>query len=366
MELYEIRNGLEKAHLQITEFETSLKIADKQREVLRLTDVSMQEDFWNDPQKAKKTLDEMNAMKKIVDQYEDLKHSLENLWETYELVKEEDDSDLKELLDEDYLSFSQAYEAFEKETLLAGSYDRLNAILEIHPGAGGTESQDWANMLFRMYTRYAEKKGYQVEVLDYLDGEEAGIKSVTILVKGYNAYGHLKAERGVHRLVRISPFDANKRRHTSFASVDVMPEFNEDIDIEIRSEDLRIDTYRASGAGGQHINKTDSAVRLTHLPTGIVVSCQSQRSQIQNREQAMIMLKSKLYSEALRQQQEKLDEIRGEQKEIAWGSQIRSYVFHPYALVKDVRSGYETGNPQAVMDGDLDALIYAYLKSTVN
>jgi len=366
MELYEIRNGLEKAHLQIEEFEQSLKIADKTREVLRLTDISMQDDFWNDPQQAKKTLDEMNAMKKIVDAYEDLKKQLQNLEETMALVKLEEDPDLMELLEEDYTAFSEAYDQFEKETLLSGPYDRLNAILEIHPGAGGTESQDWANMLFRMYTRYAEKKGYQVEVLDYLDGEEAGIKSVTILVKGYNAYGHLKAERGVHRLVRISPFDANKRRHTSFASVDVMPEFDGDVAVDVKTEDLRIDTYRSSGAGGQHINKTDSAVRITHLPTGIVVSCQSQRSQIQNREQAMIMLKSKLYQKALEEQEEKLREIRGEQKEIAWGSQIRSYVFHPYSLVKDLRSGYETGNTQTVMDGDLDGFIYAYLKFAVN
>lgn len=366
MELYEIRNGLEKAHLQIDEFEKSLKIAEKKREVLRLTDISMQEDFWNDPQKAKKTLDEMNAMKKIVDAYQSLKAELGDLEETYALLKEEEDPDLKELLDEAYETFIQDYDAFEKETLLSGPYDSLNTIVEIHPGAGGTESQDWANMLFRMYLRYAEKKGYQVEVLDYLDGEEAGIKSVTFLVKGYNAYGHFKVERGVHRLVRISPFDANKRRHTSFASVDVMPEFNDDVQIEIKTEDLRIDTYRSSGAGGQHINKTDSAVRITHIPTGIVVSCQSQRSQIQNREQALNMLKSKLYTKALEKQQEKLDEIRGEQKEIAWGSQIRSYVFHPYAMVKDLRSGYESSNPQAVMDGNLDDFIYAYLKYAVN
>ena len=366
MELYEIRNGLEEAHLQIDEFEQSLRIADKTREVLRLTDISMQDDFWNDPQQARKTLDEMNAMKKIVDAFEDLKKQLINLDETMTLLKLEEDPDLLMLLEEDYVTFREAYEQFEKETLLSGPYDRLNAILEIHPGAGGTESQDWANMLFRMYTRYAEKKGYQVEVLDYLDGEEAGIKSVTMLVKGYNAYGHLKAERGVHRLVRISPFDANKRRHTSFASVDVMPEFDGEVEVEVKTEDLRIDTYRSSGAGGQHINKTDSAVRITHLPTGIVVSCQSQRSQIQNREQAMIMLKSKLYQRALEEQEEKLREIRGEQKEIAWGSQIRSYVFHPYALVKDLRSGYETGNTQTIMDGDLDGFIYAYLKFAVN
>lgn len=366
MELYEIRNGLEKAHLQINQFNTSLKIPEKIRETLRLQDISLQDDFWNDPQQAKKVLDEMNAMKKIVDQYHDLCLQLENLQETYDLVKEESDDDLMMLLEEDYTSFLESYDQFEKETLLSGPYDRLNAIVEIHPGAGGTESQDWANMLFRMYTRYGEKKGFGIEVLDYLDGEEAGIKSVTILFKGYNAYGHLKAERGVHRLVRISPFDAAKRRHTSFASVDVMPEFDGDVEVDLKMEDVRIDTYRASGAGGQHINKTDSAVRLTHIPTGIVVSCQSQRSQIQNREQAFVMLKSKLYQKALEEQEEKLREIRGEQREIAWGSQIRSYVFHPYSMVKDLRTNYETGNTQAVMDGDLENFIYAYLRSQVN
>ena len=366
MELYEIRNGLEKAHLQITEFNTSLKIPEKIRETLRLQDISLQDDFWNDPQNARKVLDEMNAMKKIVDQYHDLKKQLENLQETFELVKEEADEDLMILLEEDYATFMEDYDRFEKETLLSGPYDRLNAIVEIHPGAGGTESQDWANMLFRMYTRYGEKKGYTLEVLDYLDGEEAGIKSVTILFKGYNAYGHLKAERGVHRLVRISPFDAAKRRHTSFASVDVMPEFDGDVEVDLKVEDVRIDTYRASGAGGQHINKTDSAVRLTHIPTGIVVSCQSQRSQIQNREQAFIMLKSKLYQKALEEQEEKLKEIRGEQRDIAWGSQIRSYVFHPYSMVKDLRTSHETGNTQAVMDGDIESFIYSYLKMQAN
>lgn len=366
MELYEIRNGLEKAQAAIVEFNTSLKIPEKIRESLRLQDMSLQDDFWNDPQSARKVLDEMNALKKIVDEYHSLKSQIENLQETYDLVKEEGDEDLMMLLEEEYILFEENYDRFEKETLLSGPYDRLNAIVEIHPGAGGTESQDWANMLFRMYTRYGEKKGYSIEVLDYLDGEEAGIKSVTILFKGYNAYGHLKAERGVHRLVRISPFDAAKRRHTSFASVDVMPEFDGDVEVELKMEDVRVDTYRASGAGGQHINKTDSAVRLTHIPTGIVVSCQSQRSQIQNREQALIMLKSKLYQKALEEQEEKLKEIRGEQRDIAWGSQIRSYVFHPYSMVKDLRTSYETGNTQAVMDGDIENFIYAYLKTLVN
>ena len=254
------------------------------------------------------------------------------------------------------------YDQFEKETLLSGPYDRLNAIVEIHPGAGGTESQDWANMLFRMYSRYGEKKGYSLEVLDYLDGEEAGIKSVTILFKGYNAYGHLKAERGVHRLVRISPFDAAKRRHTSFASVDVMPEFDGEVEVDLKMEDVRIDTYRASGAGGQHINKTDSAVRITHIPTNIVVSCQSERSQTMNKETAMKMLKSKLITLKEKENKETIDELKGVQMDIAWGSQIRSYVFCPYTLVKDHRTNYEVGNVDAVMNGEINDFMQEYLK----
>ncbi len=254
---------------------------------------------------------------------------------------------------------------FELELLLNGPYDKNNAILEIHSGAGGTESQDWASMLLRMYTRWAEKKGYQVEILDYLAGEEAGIKSVTLLIKGHNAYGYLKAEKGIHRLVRISPFDASGRRHTSFASCEVIPEINDDIEIEIRPEDIRVDTFRASGAGGQHVNKTSSAVRITHIPTGIVVSSQAQRSQIQNREQAMKMLRAKLYQKQLEEQEKQLAEIRGEQKEIGWGSQIRSYVFHPYSMVKDHRTNVETGNVQAVLDGEIDEFIDAYLRSQI-
>ena len=253
-------------------------------------------------------------------------------------------------------------EKFEISTFLSGKYDQNNAIITIHPGAGGTESQDWAEMLYRMYQRYCSTKDFKIEVLDYLDGDVAGIKSVTFLVKGKYAYGHLKAEKGVHRLVRISPFDSSKRRHTSFASIDVIPELDDTIEIDIKPEDLRIDTYRASGAGGQHINKTDSAVRITHIPTGTVVTCQSQRSQIQNREQAMMMLKSKLFALMEEKQAKELKEIQGEQKEIAWGSQIRSYVLHPYSLVKDNRSLYESNNPKDVLDGNLDDFIYAYLK----
>ena len=365
MELYEIKNGLSKAHLLIDEFYHSINIESYRREIEGLTVITEQEGFWDDANKAKITYDKLNQMKKIVDQYDTLNAMLKNLDETYELVKNTEDLEFKEILESDYLLFEKDLDEFEKMLLLSGEHDNLNAIVEIHPGAGGTESQDWAEMLFRMYQRYAQTKDWKVEVLDYLDGDVAGIKSVTMLIKGNNVYGHLKAEKGVHRLVRLSPFDSAKRRHTSFASVDVIPEFNNEIEINIRNEDLKIDTYRASGAGGQHINKTDSAVRITHLPTNTIVTCQSQRSQLQNREQAMIMLKSKLYQLMLEKQASELQEIKGEQKEIAWGSQIRSYILHPYSLVKDNRSNYESNNPKVVLDGDLDGFIYAYLKSTI-
>ena len=365
MELYEIKNGLNKAHLLIEEFYRSIDIESYRREIEGLTIVTEQDNFWDDANKAKITYDKLNKMKKIVDQYDLLAATLNNLDETYELVKSSEEVEFLEILESDYLKFQEDLDKFEKMMLLSGEHDNLNAIVEIHPGAGGTESQDWAEMLFRMYQRYASRKDWKVEVLDYLDGDVAGIKSVTMLIKGDDVYGHLKAEKGVHRLVRLSPFDSAKRRHTSFASVDVMPEFNNEIEKKKKNEDLKIDTYRASGAGGQHINKTDSAVRITHIPTNIVVTCQSQRSQIKNREQAMVMLKSKLYQLMLEKQASELKELKGEQKEIAWGSQIRSYVLHPYSLVKDNRSNYESSNPKAVLDGDLDGFIYAYLKSTI-
>ena len=352
MELYEIKNGLNKAHLLIEEFYRSIDIESYRREIEGLTIVTEQDNFWDDANKAKITYDKLNKMKKIVDQYDVLATTLNNLDETYELVKSSEEVEFLEILESDYLKFQEDLDKFEKMMLLSGEHDNLNAIVEIHPGAGGTESQDWAEMLFRMYQRYASRKDWKVEVLDYLDGDVAGIKSVTMLIKGEDVYGHLKAEKGVHRLVRLSPFDSAKRRHTSFASVDVMPEFNNEIEIDIKNEDLKID-------------KTDSAVRITHIPTNIVVTCQSQRSQIKNREQAMIMLKSKLYQLMLEKQASELKELKGEQKEIAWGSQIRSYVLHPYSLVKDNRSNYESSNPKAVLDGDLDGFIYAYLKSTI-
>jgi peptide chain release factor 2 len=322
--------------------------------------------FWDDQRGAQAVINEANALKDMVGSFTDLNDTYENLELTYELVKEEYDEELKDELEQEVKGLSQEMNEFELQLLLNEPHDKNNAILELHPGAGGTESQDWGSMLLRMYTRWAEKRGFKVETLDYLPGDEAGIKSVTLLIKGHNAYGYLKAEKGVHRLVRISPFDSSGRRHTSFVSCEVMPEFNEEIEIEIRTEDLKIDTYRASGAGGQHINTTDSAVRITHTPTNTVVTCQSERSQIKNREQAMKMLKAKLYQKKLDEQQAELNEIRGEQKEIGWGSQIRSYVFHPYSLVKDHRTNTEVGNVQAVMDGDLDSFIDAYLRSRIS
>ena len=365
MELYEIKNGLDKAHLLIKEYRNSAQIDEKLREIEGLTYQTLQEGFWDQPDHAKKIYDQLNDMKKITDEYKSLEQSLSSLDETYSLVKETEDQEFQTILESDYQDFEKRMEEFEKVLLLSKEYDGLNAIVEIHPGAGGTESQDWAEMLYRMYQRYCSNKGFKIEVLDYLDGDVAGIKSVTFLVKGKYAYGHLKTEKGVHRLVRISPFDSSKRRHTSFASVDVIPELDDTIEIDIKPEDLRIDTYRASGAGGQHINKTDSAVRITHIPTGTIVTCQSQRSQIQNREQAMIMLKSKLFALMEEKQAKELKEIQGEQKEIAWGSQIRSYVLHPYSLVKDNRSLYESNNPKDVLDGNLDDFIYAYLKTSL-
>lgn len=323
-------------------------------------------DFWNDQNAAQTIINESNALKDQVVEFTNLNDAYENLELTYQLVKEEPDEELQAELDEEIQELSKSVSEFELQLLLSEPYDKNNAILELHPGAGGTESQDWGSMLLRMYTRWAEKKGFKVETLDYLPGDEAGIKSVTLLIKGHNAYGYLKAEKGVHRLVRISPFDSSGRRHTSFVSCEVMPEFNDDIEIDIRSEDLKIDTYRASGAGGQHINTTDSAVRITHIPTNTVVTCQTERSQIKNREQAMKMLKSKLYQLEIEKQQAELDEIRGEQKEIGWGSQIRSYVFHPYSMVKDHRTNVEVGNTGSVMDGEIDMFIDAYLRSKLN
>lgn len=341
-------------------------LAAKRHKIEELTAATMAAHFWEDPAKAQHTLKQLNGLNQVVQTYDDLEKALQDLRDAYVLLKEEYDEEIMAISEQDYQEMLKQFEHFEITVLLSHEYDHSNAIVEIHPGAGGTESMDWAEMLYRMYSRWAASHGYKVSVLDYLAGEVAGIKSVTMLIEGDLAYGYLKSEKGVHRLVRISPFDSGGRRHTSFTSLDVMPQFNNEIEIEIRPEDIEVDTHRASGAGGQHINKTDSAVRIVHKPTGLVATCQSGRSQHENREAAMNMLKSRLYQKMIEEQEAKLAEIKGEQKAIEWGSQIRSYVFHPYSLVKDVRTGYETTNVQGVMDGEIDDFIYAYLKKQVN
>lgn len=331
----------------------------------KLEDKTSNPDFWNNTDETKKVLFEIKKIKKKCEKYENIKKEINNLLELSELLKLEYDEEVAEDIVKNTKKEQKNLEKLELETLFSGKYDSNNAIITIHPGAGGTESQDWAEMLYRMYTRWACKNDYEVKELDYLEGEEAGLKSVTFEIIGENAYGYMKSEKGVHRLVRISPFDSGGRRHTSFASVEVLPEITEDIEININPDDLRIDTYRASGAGGQHINKTSSAVRITHIPTNIVVACQSERSQIQNRETAMKMLKSKLFDLKEQEHKEKIEDLKGEQREIAWGSQIRSYVFCPYTMVKDHRTNYEVGNVQAVMDGDIDGFMESYLKSSI-
>jgi len=318
--------------------------------------------FWEDIQRSQKVNKEVKLLKNKIQKYEDINSRIEDTEVLIQLGMEEEDSSIMDEVGKELSRLERDVEALRLETLLNGPYDSNNAIIEIHAGAGGTEAMDWASMLLRMYTRWCESKGYKVETLDFLPGEEAGVKSVTLQVMGENAYGYLKAEKGVHRLVRISPFDASGRRHTSFASLEVMPEIEDDEELDIKPEDLRIDTYRAGGAGGQHVNKTESAVRITHIPTGIVVQCQNERSQIQNRETAMKVLRARLLELREAERQKELDKVKGEKKSIEWGSQIRSYVFHPYSMVKDHRTNQETGNIQAVMDGELDPFINAYLQ----
>ena len=318
--------------------------------------------FWDNPEFSNQKMKELKNLKDTVDTMEGLEAQYEDIETLIEMGYEEEDADLVEDIRKELDEFVSVFEEIRISTLLSDEYDGNDAILKLNAGAGGTESCDWCSMLYRMYTRWAERKGFTVEVLDYLDGDEAGIKSVTFQVSGTNAYGYLKSEKGVHRLVRISPFNAQGKRQTSFVSLDVMPDIEEDVDVEINYEDLRIDTYRSSGAGGQHINKTSSAIRITHLPTGIVVQCQNERSQFQNKDKAMQMLKAKLYMLKQEANAEKLSDIRGEVKEIGWGNQIRSYVMQPYTMVKDHRTNAETGNVDAVMDGALDPFINAYLK----
>ncbi len=337
-------------------------IANLEKELKELEQQTTSQEFWENQQNTSQVLKRITEIKNKVEEYKLSKNTLDNLLDLVELLKIEKDDQLENELEKNVSNLSKQVDKLEISTLLSGKYDINNAIITLHPGAGGTEAQDWVEMLYRMYTRWANANGYKVEELDYLPGDEAGIKSVTFLVSGNYAYGYLKGEQGVHRLVRISPFDAGGRRHTSFASVEVLPEISEDIEIDINPDDLKIDTYRASGAGGQHINKTSSAVRITHIPTNIVVACQTERSQIQNRETAMKMLKSKLLHLKEQEHKETIDELKGIQMDIAWGSQIRSYVFCPYTLVKDHRTNYEVGNVQAVMDGDLNGFIDSYLK----
>lgn len=336
------------------------------REIEELETKASAPGFWDDMESSQKILQRTGKLKNTVETYDKLCSSFEDLTVLIEMGDEEGDLSLIEEIETSINEFESGLAALRLQTLLTGEYDKNNAILTFHAGAGGTEAMDWVSMLVRMYTRWTERHGFKVQMLDFLDGDEAGLKNATLLIEGENAYGYLKSESGVHRLVRVSPFDSSGRRHTSFASLEVMPEIDDDVEIEIREEDIKMDVFRSSGAGGQHINKTSSAVRLTHIPTGIVVACQNERSQFQNKDKALKMLKSKLLEIKEREHLEKIDDIKGVQKEIAWGSQIRSYVFMPYTLAKDHRTGFDSGNINAVMDGDLDGFINAYLKAASN
>jgi len=333
------------------------------KEVSELEEKTNLPDFWVDVENTSAILKKLKNLKNKVDVFEKLQCEILNIKEMTELLNDDPDVELAKEIIKTTKKLEKEISELEIETLLSGKYDNNNAIITLHPGAGGTESQDWAEMLYRMYCKWANNHNFKIKELDYLEGDEAGIKSVTALIEGENAYGYLKCEAGVHRLVRISPFDANARRHTSFASLEVLPEISDDIEININPEDLRIDTYRSSGAGGQHVNKTESAIRILHIPTNIVVTCQSERSQIQNKETAMKMLKSKLLDLKEKENKEKIEDLKCSTREIAWGSQIRSYVFHPYSMVKDHRTNYEVGNTEAVMNGDIDEFIKAYLIS---
>ena len=363
IQLEEAKRTLGTLEDAVKELGSALRIDDLRAELTELEARTSEADFWNDADNSAKVLQRVKTVKGKISKYDALCSRVDDAAVLCEMgIEENDESVVDEVLGE-----VKAIEAEEEkqriEVLLSGEYDRNNAILSFHPGAGGTEAQDWAQMLYRMYTRWGEKHGYDVKLVDWLDGEEAGLKSATIMISGENAYGYLKSESGVHRLVRVSPFDASGRRHTSFASVEVMPEFEDDGKIEIRDEDLEITAHRSSGAGGQHINKTDSAIRIVHIPTGIVVGCQTERSQLQNKETALKMLKSKLLEIKEREKLDRIEDIQGTKTNIEWGAQIRSYVFMPYTLVKDTRTGYEDGNISAVMDGDIDGFINAYLKA---
>ncbi len=362
VELDNFKTQLNTYRAPLQEVKGALDLVNKEQKIQELEREMEAPDFWNDPAVSQKKMQELKSMKDDVGTYATLERGFEDIETMIEMGYEENDASLIPEIQEMLDDFVETYEAIRMKTLLSGEYDKNNAIVSLHAGAGGTESCDWASMLFRMYSRWADKKGFSLTVLDSLDGEEAGIKSITFEVNGENAYGYLKSEKGVHRLVRISPFNAAGKRQTSFVSCDVMPDIEEDIDIEVKDEDIRIDTYRSSGAGGQHINKTSSAIRITHYPTGIVVQCQNERSQFQNKDKAMQMLKAKLYLLKQEEQMAKAAGIRGEVTEIGWGNQIRSYVMQPYTMVKDRRTGVESGNVDNVMDGDIDLFINGYLK----
>ena len=363
IQLEEAKRTLQGLKGDVEELGSALKIDRLRDEAEELEQKTLMPNFWDDTENSGKILRELKRMKNTLEEYAALRQSLEDTLTLTDMGIEENDESVTEEVTSEVEKIQAGVERMRLETLLSGEYDACNAIVSLHPGAGGTEAQDWASMLYRLYTRWAEKHGFGVKLLDWLDGDEAGLKSATMLVEGTNAYGYLKSEHGVHRLVRISPFDASGRRHTSFASVEVTPELDNDTDIELKDEDLEITAHRSSGAGGQHINKTDSAIRIVHKPTGIVVGCQTERSQLQNKETALRMLKSKLAEIKARENLDRIEDIRGEKANIEWGSQIRSYVFMPYTLAKDTRTGYEDGNISAVMDGDIDGFINAFLKS---
>ena len=363
LEFEEYKGKLNTLKPALDDLQDALHLEEAKREIAELQEESAQDGFWNNVSHSQQVQQRIKQLQTKCEKYDKLCSSWDDLFTMCEMALEEDDASMLEELKAEYDTLSEKLEEMRLSTLLTGEYDSSNAILTFHAGAGGTEAQDWVSMLLRMYMKWADRHGFKTEILDMLDGEEAGIKSASIHIQGFNAYGFLKSENGVHRLVRVSPFDAQGRRHTSFASVEVMPEIEKDVSVEIRDEDIIMEVFRASGAGGQHINKTSSAVRLIHKPTGIVVACQTQRSQVQNRDFCMKMLMSKLVEIKEREHLEKISDIKGEQLKIEWGSQIRSYVFMPYTLAKDTRTGYESGNIQSVMDGDIDGFIYAYLKA---
>ena len=361
IEFEDYKNKLNALQPKLEALGASLQLDDARNEVEKLEEESAQEGFWNDTENSQKVQKRISVLKNKIEKYEKLRSGWDDMMTICEMAIEEDDDSMLPELQSEYAAFEEKLETMRLQTLLTGEYDANNAILTFHAGAGGTEAQDWTQMLYRMYNMWAEQHGYTCKVLDYLDGDEAGIKSATLAIEGENAYGFLKSENGVHRLVRVSPFDANARRQTSFAAVEVMPEITEDNEIELRDEDIKMDVYRSSGAGGQKVNKTSSAVRLTHIPTGIVVASQVVRSHFQNLENCKNMLRARLAEIKEREHLEKISDIKGVQMKIEWGSQIRNYVFMPYTLVKDTRTGFENGNVQAVMDGDLDGFINAYL-----